>query len=164
MDKQSKKPLFITVAVVLIVGGAVAFAKHGSKSTAQMATTAVRTSTAPATANTAATPASTAQPTTATSYKDGTYKTTGSYDSPAGQESIGVSLTLKDGIITDSSVKGQATDDTAQSYQADFISGYKQFVTGKKLDNLSVSRVSGSSLTSQGFNNALKSIESQAKA
>jgi len=97
-------------------------------------------------------------------YKDGTYTATGSYDSPAGNESIDVSITLKNGAITDSTVQAKATDSEAREYQDDFVSGYKAFVTGKNIDSIRLSRVSGSSLTSGGFNAALTKIKDEAKA
>lgn len=101
---------------------------------------------------------------TASTYKDGTYTATGSYDSPGGNQSVSVSVTLKSGVVTGSSVQEGANDPTAREYQQDFISGYKAFVTGKNIDSIRLSRVSGSSLTSSGFNSALQKIKDQAKA
>jgi uncharacterized protein with FMN-binding domain len=162
---EGNKKIIVSVAIllvtVLVVGGAVAFAKHGKSGVDKVTavvTTPTSTPTTPAPA-----PASDVSPSTGT-YKDGTYTTTASYRSPGGSQDIGVSITLKDGVVTASSVTAEATDGQAQDYQANFISGYKQYVTGKKIDSISLSRVSGSSLTSNGFNNALKAIESQAKA
>ena len=73
-------------------------------------------------------------------------------------------MTLKDGAVTETSATSGAIDDEGKEYQSDFIAGYKQQVVGKKVDTISLSRVSGSSLTSQGFNNALKQIETQAQS
>jgi len=98
------------------------------------------------------------------SYKDGTYTARGSYTSPGGNESVTVSITLKDNVVTASSVEEGAGDPEAREYQQDFISGYKAFVTGKDVDSIHLSRVSGSSLTSIGFNNALNQIKNQAKS
>lgn len=97
-------------------------------------------------------------------YKDGTYTANGSYQSPGGTESVGVSITLTDGVVTASSVEEGATSAEAREYQEDFISTYRSFVTGKKIDDIRLSRVSGSSLTSIGFNNALETIKDQAKS
>lgn len=123
----------------------------------------------PETMSNDATPsASPAVPTTASTstqaYKDGTYTVTGSYSSPGGTESISVTVTLRNDVITDSTAKGLATDSDGAEYQAKFISGYKSLVVGKSVETVSLSRVSGSSLTSTGFNNALKTIKSQAKS
>lgn len=97
-------------------------------------------------------------------YKDGTYTVTASYNSPAGTESIGVSLTLKNGIITDATVTPLAKHPTSERYQEMFISGYKAYVIGKDIATLNLGVVSGSSLTPIGFNNALAQIKAQASA
>jgi hypothetical protein len=70
---------------------------------------------------------------------------------------------LQNGVITGTSATGGANDPEASQYQSQFISGYKSLVVGKSIDSVSLSRVSGSSLTSQGFNNALQQIKNQAK-
>jgi len=101
---------------------------------------------------------------TTTTYKDGTYDATGSYISPGGKESIQLTVTLKDGIITDTSLIENATDRDAKDYQAQFATGYKTLVVGKNIDRVALSRVAGSSLTSNGFNDALDQIKSDAKA
>jgi uncharacterized protein with FMN-binding domain len=112
------------------------------------------------------TPASTASTgTSAAAYKDGTYTADGDYRSPGGAESIKVQLTIKNNAVVGSSVTSEvATDDEAQEFQSDFIGGYKNLVVGKNVNDIRVSRVSGSSLTSEGFNNALEQIKNQAKA
>jgi len=100
----------------------------------------------------------------ASSYKDGTYSATGSYSSPGGRESIKLTVTIKDGIITSTSLDEKASNGEAKEYQDDFDSGYKTLVVGKNIDEVSLSRVAGSSLTSNGFNDALDEIKSDAKA
>lgn len=97
-------------------------------------------------------------------YKDGTYSATGHYDSPGGTESVKVSLTLVSDKVSAATVSSGANDPTALSYQTIFISSYKPFVVGKKINTIKLSNVSGSSLTSQGFNDALEQIERQAQA
>lgn len=97
-------------------------------------------------------------------YKDGTYSAKGSYTSPAGAESVTVSLTIASNTVASSTVVSGANDPTATSYQSIFISGYKGYVDGKKVNEINLTNVSGSSLTPQGFMNALKEIENNAKA
>ena len=97
-------------------------------------------------------------------YKDGTYSATGSYRTPGGQESIAVKVTLADGVISDVSVTQNASGGEAEEYQSAFISGYKTQVVGKKIDEVSLSRVAGSSLTPNGFNSALTTIKTDANA
>jgi hypothetical protein len=101
---------------------------------------------------------------TASVYTDGTYSATGSYMSPGGEDQIKITLTLANDIITSVSVTPAAGDRTSQRYQNAFISGYKQYVVGQNIANVNLTRVSGSSLTPIGFNNALAQIKAQAKA
>ena len=73
-------------------------------------TTPAPTPTSPSTqpsTSTAAVPATTS-PIKKSIYKDGTYTAVGAYGSPAGGDSIAVSITLKNDIIVDSIVTTQA--------------------------------------------------------
>ena len=97
-------------------------------------------------------------------YKDGTYSATGSYMSPGGYDQLSVSLTLKNDIITSVSVTPGNVDRTSARYQSRFISGYQSYVLGQNIDNVNLTVVYGSSLTPQGFNDALAQIKTQAKA
>ena len=101
---------------------------------------------------------------TASVYKDGTYTTTGTYDSPAGYETIRVTLTLSHDIVTSASVTNMAGDHTSSRYQDRFIGGYQPYVVGKNINTINLGVISGSSLTPIGFNNALISIKAKAKA
>lgn len=97
-------------------------------------------------------------------YKDGTYTETGHYSSPAGTEALYVTLTVANGAVSSSMVTSRANDPTASSYQSLFISGYKGMVEGKKLGDIHLKNVSGSSLTPKGFMDALNKIADDAKA
>ena len=101
---------------------------------------------------------------TASVYTDGTYTATGSYMSPGGEDQISITLTLAKDIISSVSATPAAGDRTSQRYQNAFISGYKQYVVGKNIADVNLTRVSGSSLTPMGFNDALTQIKAQAKA
>lgn len=107
---------------------------------------------------------STDDATTDGSYADGTYSASGSYQAPSGTETVDVTVTLKDDVITDVEVVGEATDPQAKQHQGEFISGIAAEVVGKDIDQISVSRVSGSSLTSGGFNAAIETIKAEAAA
>lgn len=96
-------------------------------------------------------------------YSDGTYTEDGSYLSPAGEQKVTVKVTLADDKITAITVTPHATDPTAKGYQAMFVQGIASIVVGKEIDQLSVSRVAGSSLTSGGFNKAIDAIKADAK-
>lgn len=97
------------------------------------------------------------------SYKNGTYTEQGNYSSPGGQETISVSLTIKDDAVKAVTVKTVKADPTAQQYEAQFIGGISGAIVGKKIDDLHVTQVAGSSLTSQGFDDALTKIKADAK-
>lgn len=99
----------------------------------------------------------------ALSYKNGLYRATGSYDSPAGLDVISVSLTLENGIVTDAVVTPQAVVQGSKRWFEKFNTGVKQEVVGKKISELNLTQISGASLTSQGFNDALEKIKAQAK-
>lgn len=95
-------------------------------------------------------------------YKNGQYTVTGNYWAPEGMERMAVSITLTNDVITDATVTNQAQDPTSRQYQGMFISSYKSMVVGKDISTLNLNRVSGSSLTPQGFNDALAKIKQQA--
>ncbi len=100
----------------------------------------------------------------ASGYKDGTYSAVGTYNSPAGLDELGVKLTLKDSIITDATVEPKAKSPMSIRYQQMFNENYKQFVVGKKISDVTLSKVSGSSLTPKGFNDAVNKIKTQAQS
>ena len=97
-------------------------------------------------------------------YADGTYDAEGSYTSPGGNESVGVSLTLESGVVTAVTVTPESENPTGQEYQTRFATGISGEVVGKSLDELDVTKVSGSSLTSGGFNDAVETIKADAAA
>lgn len=102
--------------------------------------------------------------TTVTTYANGTYEADGSYSTPGGTESITVTATLADGVITDVKATGSATGGNSAQYQSQFLSNFASQVEGKAVDEVSLSRVAGSSLTSTGFNRALDTIKSDARS
>lgn len=97
-------------------------------------------------------------------YADGTYTADGSYQTPETVESISVTLTVADGVVTEVEVTGDPQARETEQYQGQFIEGISDEVVGKPLDEIEVSRVAGSSLTSGGFNEAVESIKEQAAA
>jgi hypothetical protein len=72
-----------------------------------------------------------------------------------------VGLTVKGDTVTNSTVTYDS-EGARSSYSKRFNSGYQSQVIGKDLGSINLSRVSGSSLTTAAFNNALSSIKSQA--
>ncbi|WP_404433731.1 FMN-binding protein [Microbacterium lacus] len=97
-------------------------------------------------------------------YVDGTYTADGSYSTPESVETIAVTITLADGVITDVTVEGDPQKSESEEYQGRFIGGIADVVVGQSIDEIQVSRVAGSSLTSGGFNKAIEIIKSEATA
>lgn len=97
-------------------------------------------------------------------YKDGTYSATGSYVSPGGRETIDLTVTIENGVITSTSLAANDASGEARDYIQRFASGYQAEVVGKSVNEVELSRVAGSSLTSNGFNDALDQIKDEAAA
>lgn len=102
------------------------------------------------------------EPTTTTEYEDGEYTATGIYQSPGGEESVTVTLSLEDNTISDLEVTGSGGTPNAKKFQGEFIGGIDELAVGKNIDELNVSKVAGSSLTSGGFNDAIEQIREDA--
>lgn len=97
-------------------------------------------------------------------YKDGSYTAVGNYLSPGGAETLGVTLVLKDGVVMDASLEIQATRPISKQMQEVVAANFKPLVIGKSIDAVSLDKVSGSSLTPKGFNDAVVKIKAQAKS
>lgn len=96
-------------------------------------------------------------------YTDGTYSAEGSYLTPRGTaETIDVTVTLASGIVTSVDVTGNPQSPDSKQYQSMFIGGIADEVVGKSIDDLHVGIVSGSSLTSGGFTEAIDAIKAEA--
>lgn len=98
------------------------------------------------------------------SYKDGSFQASGNYQTPGGSEKVTVKVTLAKGVIESVELERDPTTREAEEYQGKFVSGYKAQVVGKNIDEVRLSRVAGSSLTSGGFNQALEGIKEEARA
>lgn len=110
--------------------------------------------------------ASTGGGTSATgSYAAGDYEAEGEYLTPGGQVKVGVEMTLDaDGTITDVTVTPEAAGGNALQFQRKFAKGISDEIVGRSIDEIKVSKVAGSSLTSGGFNAALDEIKADAAA
>ena len=102
--------------------------------------------------------------TDASGYTDGTYTADGTYQTPETVESVSVTVTLEDDVVTAVEVTGDPQARESEQYQGQFIAGIADEVVGVALDDLSVDRVAGSSLTSGGFNQAIEQIKLDAAA
>jgi len=77
---------------------------------------------------------------------------------------LGVTVTLLQDKVTKSNLDLLGGDGLSHTFQSAFASGYSSQILGKKIDTISLGAVSGSSLTSLGFNDALKQIQTKARA
>ncbi len=75
-----------------------------------------------------------------------------------------MTITLADDVITDVQVAGDPQQPESERYQGEFIGGISDVVVGQPIDEIAVTRVAGSSLTSSGFNDAIETIKSEAAA
>lgn len=96
-------------------------------------------------------------------YKDGTYSADGTYVSPNGTETVGVELTLASGNVTAVNITQHPSNPNTRKFQGEFAGGIADQIVGKSIDELNVSKVAGSSLTSGGFNQAVDKIKAEAQ-
>ncbi|HVT74902.1 MAG TPA: hypothetical protein VHD69_00565 [Candidatus Paceibacterota bacterium] len=159
MKTYGTKFVVSLVAFVAIIGALFAYvSRSGGKDESLTDTAATAASTTPPVAE------SPIDAPKAMKYKDGTYTARGTYQSPAGLESIDVTLTLKGDVVTDASVVSHATIAQSINFQGKFISGFKALVVGQDIDSIKLDKVSGSSLTPKGFNSAVTEIKAEAAA
>lgn len=97
-------------------------------------------------------------------YRDGTYRADGQYQSPNGTETVTVEVTLDDDVITEVTVTPHPTNPNTRQFQTAFAGAISGEVVGKSIDEISVSRLAGSSLTSGGFKDALERIKADASS
>ncbi|MDZ4091858.1 MAG: hypothetical protein U1D68_11710 [Arthrobacter sp.] len=98
------------------------------------------------------------------SYKDGTFSADGNYVSPNGTETVGVTLTLAGGTVSDVQITQHPSNPNTRKFQGEFAGGIQSQIVGKSLNEIKVSKVAGSSLTSGGFNQAVEKIKSEAQS
>ncbi len=94
--------------------------------------------------------------------KDGEYIADTNYMTPAGKETVGIKISLTGNKITSLMVANKANDKTSSKFQNRFISGIQSVALGQNIDNLNVGVVSGASLTSAAFEQALAKVKTLA--
>lgn len=159
--RADKAKAIAIVAVVIVIAAVYIIVTLSKDNTDSSPTSDINTS---QTSGTSGTPSNDTTSPSSGSYTDGTYSASGSYRTPETTETINVTLTLEDGVVTTASVQQKPQDKESEEYQSAFRSNYKPSVVGKKIDDINLSRVSGSSLTSNGFNKALEDIKKQAQS
>lgn len=150
----------LAIVVITLIFAIVNYEINANKSTPGSASNTSQTQVASPALNSSNSAASSS---TVSHYKDGTYLATSSYYVPNGQESIKVSLTLKSGTITASSIENSKRNPESARYQDNFATEYQSNVNGKDVDSVKLSYVAGASDTTQGFNDALQQIITQAR-
>lgn len=149
-------PVIISIVVLIIALGAGSLFFRNEETTPETVT--------PENLSTPVETARKEETTSQTTYADGTYHGTGTYDSPAGAETVDVSITLTGDVVTAASFEGHAENPGSVMNQGKFARGYTAFVVGKKLDEISLTVVNGSSLTPVGFMKALTEIKAEARS
>lgn len=150
MSFPVRKSVFVGIAGMSLIGTVAGCAPSAQAPAAQSA------------AATSSTPAAGAS-SSAAGYKDGTYSADGNYVSPNGTETVGVELTLSGGTVSGVNITQHPSNPNTRKFQGEFAGGIKAQIVGKSLDELNVSKVAGSSLTSGGFNQAVEKIKSEAR-
>ncbi|MBY0309936.1 hypothetical protein K2Q16_02200 [Patescibacteria group bacterium] len=96
-------------------------------------------------------------------YADGKYETSVKYEVPNGYvESMDVLITIEDSLVIDAAVVSEIVNPVSNSYVDSFEQYYKDEVIGQPVDNISLSRVGGASLTNAAFDAALQNIKNEA--
>lgn len=100
----------------------------------------------------------------ANSYIDGSYVSTITYSVPRGfTDTITLNVTLQGDQITSFSQDNVATNPTSTSYVNEYLAAFNNnSVLNQSIDDVSLARIGGASLTTQAFMNALAAIKSQA--
>ncbi len=154
--RGGNKTFYITavILIIIIIAGYLLFGRSNE-------------ATAPTTAGpneTPTTPSTDTPPAATFKYKDGTYSVKGNYVSPGGPEEIPVTITLKNDIITAATMTVNSPRPMSQNFQTQFHDNFQTFVVGKNIDEVTLVKVSGSSLTPKGFNDALAKVKVEAKS
>jgi uncharacterized protein with FMN-binding domain len=168
-EQQAKAKLIGTIAAVLVVAGIVVFADHiRSKDNDANAVSTAQTSTANDTHVTNSSTTSDNQAVsgsnTAATLKDGTYTDSEDYFVPPGQESVAVTATIQNGVVSDISITNSKNDRESAEFQNDFAGSYKSQVVGQKISGLQIRAIAGASDTTDAFNRALSQITTKAQA
>lgn len=161
MEGQKSSPalgVVIGLVVVLVAGGFI----YSRSKTPTEPTTPVATDTSNRMMNPSSTPPVATTPATFNAYKDGTYTAEGEYQVHRGPEKVKITVTIKDNKITDTKFEGTPAFAMSQRYMDMFSQNYQAMVVGKNVNEVKLDKVSGSSLTPMGFNNALEKIKQEA--
>ncbi|TAP45680.1 FMN-binding protein [Arthrobacter sp. S39] len=162
MRPSVRKSVFAGIAGLSLAGTVAGCAPSATQTTpAATGSSSPETSAAPSTASPTSTSSSLAS--SGSVYQDGTYSADGTYVSPNGTETVGVELTLAAGTVTAVNITQHPSNPNTRKFQGEFAGGIAAQIVGKSIDELNVSKVAGSSLTSGGFNKAVEKIKAEAQ-
>jgi hypothetical protein len=118
--------------------------------------------TAQAAADTGAAASTSTQSTTV--YKNGTYKYSQDYAVPkGGQNTLNSDITIENDVVTAISTNSTYDERDSVPYINGFKSNISGAIVGKKLAEISVSRIGGASLTTRAFSSVLSQLQNEAK-
>jgi hypothetical protein len=168
---ENKTPLMLGIAAVAVIGIAIfAFSSRPPADGTAQNTGGTTVTSAPAQDTTmqdtsmAGTDSAMDGAEESSDYADGTYSAVGNYTSPAQEETVSITLTLANGVIESVEYEPETTNDISKRYQTMFDENFEAMVVGKSLDEVSLTKVSGSSLTPKGFNDAIEQIKQEARS
>lgn len=162
MEQGQKQPNKVLLGIIIVVVLAAITAAVVMLS--QQETKDTSTNTPQSSQNTKESSTTATSESSDSTYKDGAYQASGSYRTPGGNEEITVKVALKNSVIETVDLERDPTTREAEEYQGKFVSGYKELVVGKKIDEVELTRVAGSSLTPGGFNQAIETIKNDARS
>ncbi|WP_243118455.1 FMN-binding protein [Actinomyces wuliandei] len=111
-------------------------------------------------------PAAPAASPTAGPYADGSYSVSQAYgavDDLVEEDSIDVTLTMSDGLVTQVEVVGNVMTSTSQEHVDSFSEAIDEAVVGRSVEDAHVHALAGASKTSEAFNKAVDAIAEQAR-
>lgn len=158
MRPSVRKSVFAGIAGLSLAGTVAGCAPSATQSTPATTGSSTETSDAASPSGTSSSLAS-----SGSVYQDGTYSADGNYVSPNGTETVGVELTLASGKVTGVNITQHPSNPNTRKFQGEFAGGIAAQIVGKNIDELNVSKVAGSSLTSGGFNQAVEKIKAEAQ-
>lgn len=161
MNPSVRKNLFAGMAGLSLLGAVAGCAPSAAQQSGAPAQEASTPAAAPAASAASSAPA--ASDAGASVYKDGTYDAEGTYVSPNGNEKVGVELTIESDTVKAVNIITHPSNPNTKKYQGEFAGGISGQIVGKNIDELNVTKVAGSSLTSGGFNKALEEIKAEAR-
>ena len=90
---------------------------------------------------------------------NGTFHLTDTYTVPSGTEVMDVTVVVTNDVVTSVNAKNVAVHEKSKFFQDKFIAGVAGQVVGKKISEVKITNVNGSSLTAQAFDKALHNIK-----